>query len=222
MEHEQVEKMLTGDCLCTVLPRFGMEVSVGDHGIRASENILFPDNASIQIPAKINDSLVATTDVFAVNNPFLWTTLWHLQVLLVSGLQKLRPEDLGEGFVAEEIVGRLDPPEQGFQADTCGRNDHVNMRMEVKVSCVGMKDGGESRSSSELFVVAGEGFQDILGHPKHQGIDGSLVPPGKLPELARKGEGNQVVCTWQQFTKLFVNPLLALMVLAMGTISVAA
>jgi hypothetical protein len=98
----------------------------------------------------------------------------------------------------------------------------MNMRMVVKASCVGMKDGGESRSSSELFVVSGEGLQDILDHQKHQGIDGSLVPPGKLSELARKGEGNQVVCTWQQFTKLLVNPLLALMVLAMGTVSVAA
>jgi hypothetical protein len=85
MEHEQVEKMLAGDCLCTVLASFGMEVSVGDHGIGASKNILFPDNASIQIPAKINDGLVAIADVFAVNNPLLWTTLWHLQVLVESG-----------------------------------------------------------------------------------------------------------------------------------------
>ena len=86
MEHEQVEKMLAGDCLCTVLPRFGMEVSVGDHGIGTLQNILFTNNASIQIPAKINDGLVAIADVFAVNNPLLWTALWQLQVLVVNGL----------------------------------------------------------------------------------------------------------------------------------------
>ncbi len=78
MEHEQVEKILSGDGLCLVLPRFGMEVSLGDHGIGALQNTLFTNNASIQIPAEINDGLVAIADVFAVNNPLLWTTLWQL------------------------------------------------------------------------------------------------------------------------------------------------
>ena len=95
MEHEQVEKMLAVDCLSAVLPRFGMEVSVGNHGISATKNILFPDDASIQIPAKVNEGLIAISDVFAVNNPFWWTTLRHVQVFIVSGLQKLSLEDLG-------------------------------------------------------------------------------------------------------------------------------
>lgn len=221
MEHEQVEKMLTGDCFCTVLPGFGMEVSVGDHGIGTSKNILFPDNASIQIPTKINDGLVAIADVFAVNNPLLRTTLWHLQVLVVSGQQKLCPKDFSECLVAKEVVGRFNPPESGFQVNARCRNDHMNMGVEVKTPGMGVENGSEPCGSSELFVVFGEGFQDILDSYKHQGIDGSLVPPDKFPELARQGESNQIICAWQQFPQLLVNPLLAFMVLAMGTVSVA-
>jgi hypothetical protein len=83
--------MLTGNGLCPVFTCFGMEVSVRDHGIGTSENILFTDNASIQIPAKINDGLVAITDVFAVNNPLLWTTLWLLQFLVIMRPVKTLP-----------------------------------------------------------------------------------------------------------------------------------
>lgn len=78
MEHQQIEKVLAGDCLSTVLSGFGMEVSVGNHGIGALKNILFPDDASIQLPAKINEGLIAIADVFAVNHPLWWTTLWQL------------------------------------------------------------------------------------------------------------------------------------------------
>lgn len=87
---------------------------------------------------------------------------------------------------------------------------------------MGVQDGCESRCSPELFIVFREGLQHILYCCKHQGIDDSLVLPGKLPELAWKGDGYKEVSTGQQFAKLLVNPLLTLMVLTMGAVSVAA
>lgn len=87
--------MLAVDCFSAVFSGFGMEVSVGNHGVGATKNIFFPDDVSIQIPAKVNECRIAIADVFAVNNPFWWTTLRHVQVFVVSGLQKLGPEDLG-------------------------------------------------------------------------------------------------------------------------------
>lgn len=71
MEHEQVEKVLAGNCLHAVFSGFCMEVSVGNHGIDAIKNILLPDDTSIQVPAKINEGLIAIADVFAVNHPFI-------------------------------------------------------------------------------------------------------------------------------------------------------
>jgi len=87
---------------------------------------------------------------------------------------------------------------------------------------MGMQDSCEPCRSPEFFIVLGKGFQNILNCRKHQRVKRSLILPDKFSELVRKSEGDQVVCAWQQLVELFFNPLLAFMVLAMRTVSVAA
>jgi len=54
MEHEQVKKIFSGDCPGSVLPGFGMEIPERDMAVFALQDVLFPDDAPVQIPAKIN------------------------------------------------------------------------------------------------------------------------------------------------------------------------
>jgi len=110
MEHEQIEKIFPGDGPASVLPGFGMEIPEGDYAVFALQDILFPDDAPVQISAKINDCLVAVADVFAVNNPLFRAIFGHAQTVVNNELQDLCPEDLCQGLVAEEIPGRFDPP----------------------------------------------------------------------------------------------------------------
>lgn len=110
MEHEQIEKIFSGDGLGPVLPGFGMEIPEGDHAIFALQDILFPNDALVEISTKINDCLIAVADVFAVNNPLFRTIFGHPQVIINNGLEDLCPEDLCQSLVAEEIPGRFDPP----------------------------------------------------------------------------------------------------------------
>jgi len=86
---------------------------------------------------------------------------------------------------------------------------------------MGMQYSGKSRCSTELFVVLGKRFQDILNTGKHQGIDCCLVFPGKIPELFREGKGDQIVLGRQPLAQLILDPLPVFMVLAMGTVPVA-
>lgn len=69
MEHEQVEEVFPGDRFCPILPCLGMEIPVGDFAVCTLEDILFADNTSVKIPAKIDDSFVSAADILAVNNP---------------------------------------------------------------------------------------------------------------------------------------------------------
>ena len=85
-----------------------------------------------------------------------------------------------------------------------------------------MERGSKSGCSAEFFIVPGEGFQGNLDTVKHKGIDGFLVFPCQVPELAGKGEGDQVVFGRKSFVQLIFNPLLIFMVLAMGAASVTA
>jgi len=110
MEHEQIEKIFPCDRPASVLPGFGMEIPEGDHAVFALQDILFPDDAPVQISAKINDCLVAVADLFAVNNPLFRAIFGYAQTVVNNELQDLCPEDLRQGLVAEEIPGRFDPP----------------------------------------------------------------------------------------------------------------
>jgi len=85
-----------------------------------------------------------------------------------------------------------------------------------------MEYGGETRCPTELSVVFGEAFQEVLDSSEHQRIDCFLVFPGKVPELFGQSEGEQVVLGRQPPAQLILDPLLIFMVLAMGTVSVAA
>ena len=87
---------------------------------------------------------------------------------------------------------------------------------------MGMQYSGKSRCSTELFVVLGKRFQDILNTGKHQGIDCCLIFPGKIPELFREGKGDQIVLGRQPLAQLILDPLPVFMVLAMRAIPMAA
>jgi len=50
----------------------------------------------------------------------------------------------------------------------------------------------------------------------------SLIFPGEIPELFGEGKADQIVSSWKKLAQLILDPLLAFMVLAMGTVSVTA
>jgi hypothetical protein len=85
-----------------------------------------------------------------------------------------------------------------------------------------MKYSGEPGCSAKLFIVPGEGFQSILNTIKHQGLDNFLASPCQVPKLLGQGKGDQVVFGREALVQLIFDPLLIFMILAMGTVPVAA
>ncbi len=132
MEHEQIEEIFSRDSTCSVFPGFGMKIPEGDHTVLATENVLFLDNASVQVLSKINEGLVAVADIFTVNDPLLRTISWDLQAIVDKGLQELCPEDFCQGLMIEEIIGRFRTPQSCFHVDACPRHDDMDVRVIVK------------------------------------------------------------------------------------------
>ena len=54
MEHQQVEKIFSGDYFGLVLLCFGMKIPESDHTIFAFQDILFLNNAPVEIFAEIH------------------------------------------------------------------------------------------------------------------------------------------------------------------------
>jgi hypothetical protein len=97
----------------------------------------------------------------------------------------------------------------------------MDMGMKLESSRMRMQYSGEPGCSTELFIIPGEGFQGLLDTIKHQGIYDFLGSPCQVTKLSGKGEGNQIVFGRESLIQLIFDPLLVLVVLAMGAVSVA-
>lgn len=110
MEHEQIEKIFPGDGPDPVFSGFGMKIPERDHTVFAVQDILFADDAAIEISAKINECVIAVADVFAVNDPLFRAIIGHAQAVINNGLQNFCPEDSCQCLLAEEKPGRFGSP----------------------------------------------------------------------------------------------------------------
>jgi hypothetical protein len=101
--------------------------------------------------------------------------------------------------MAEEIFGRFNPPQSGFLVDTRAGHDNMDMRMILSGSGIGVQDCCKAGFPLKRFVIPGECFQDILHTVKHQGIDLSLMSPGKIAEFLGQGKRDEIIFGGQAF-----------------------
>ena len=105
--------------------------------------------------------------------------------------------------------------------DRGGREDHMDMGMVTQPPGVGVQHRCRPWRALELLVVLAEGMNRLPGASGHQGIDRSLMPPSQRSKLCRQGKGQQEIVRRQLLVELALNPLLALMRLAVGTAAMA-
>src|SRR3972149_6785984 len=82
---------------------------------------------------------------------------------------------------------------------------------------MGMQHGNRTGSPLQLSVILTEGAYGLPTALHHPGIEGALVAPGQCPECVRQGEGQQEIVAGHLPFELALQPLLALVLLAMGT-----
>ena len=83
---------------------------------------------------------------------------------------------------------------------------------------MGMQDRDGARHALQLFVVVTEGAYGFPATADHQIIEGALMLPGQRSEFGRQGKGQKEVIGRDSLPELTLQPLLALMMLAMGTV----
>jgi len=106
--------------------------------------VLLPDDAPVQVTAKIDKGLLAVACILAVNHPLRGAIMGNRQLVFDQSLEEFSPEHLGQGLVAEEISSGFFLPQPCLQVDACCRYDHMDVGMIIQGSGMGMEDGGES------------------------------------------------------------------------------
>ncbi len=87
---------------------------------------------------------------------------------------------------------------------------------------MGMQDRDGTGASLQLAVVLGEGFNGLPAAAGDQRIEYTLMPPCQRPQLLGQGESQQEILGGHLFIQLALQPLLTLVVLAVGTVAVTA
>jgi len=195
--------------------------------VPVGDNVLFLDDAFIKITPKINQRLVAAADRLDVDDPFFGVTARKCQFFLCHRLEQFGAKDFGERLVIEQVAGwvlaaALGAPQAFVRID--GRHRHHQMHMRVIIEAAGMgvqhRDG--AGFSLKLSVVLRKGFDRLPATTNHQVIQRALLLPGQRSELFRQREGQQKIRGGHLPLQLPLQPLLTFVLLAVGTVAMAA
>ena len=103
------------------------------------------------------------------------------------------------------------------------RNDVVDMGMVLQGSSPGVEHAEEAREiGADVLLIEGEFFDGIRGRLEQSGVTDALVLAHERAQLFGDGKGDEEVVTRQLALDLFFEPLLGLIVLAGGTVAIAA
>ena len=108
--------------------------------------------------------------------------------------QHFRPEDLGQGFVVEQIgrftVARpLGAPSLARAVNHDRRHDQMDMRVIRQLARVRMQHRDGTGGALKLLVVVAEGAHRRPGTTQQQFVEDTLVGPAQRPEFSGQGEG---------------------------------
>jgi hypothetical protein len=135
---EQRDEVRAGLGAITVLAGFAVAVTEGDLAVLASDDMLFEQDAAVEIAGQIDERLFAGVGGLTVDNTSVRVALGLGQVRVGERLQQFGTEDLRQGLVREQVGsfarGALGSPALGLGIDGAGRDDEMDVWVEVEAA----------------------------------------------------------------------------------------
>ena len=229
MLQHQPQKLRAGDGSPFPLTRLGVAIPEGHLAVFAGDDILLPDDAPVKITPQVDQRSLSATDRFAIHHPFPRMARGRRQAGGLDARQRLRPEDLGQRLVVEQIAPfafaitpRLGSPLLLRGVNRRRRHDKMDMRMEIQFARMGVQHCDSAWRAPQLLVVPAECAQGLPTATQEQIVEGLLVSKGQRAEFGGHGKGDQKVFGRHQPFHLPFQPLLALVTLAVRAVAMAA
>jgi len=207
---------------------FTVGLAVGnEHGaVLDVEDARVGDGDFENVGSQIFESGITGGDCLRVNVPVDVPELgWDLiqQFGLRHQIAELGAEDLGERFYGEEEIDSGGMPGAIGRTQRATANDVVDMGMILKSASPSMQDAEEAwEVATDVFWICGEFFDGIGRSLEQSRVTDALVLTHEGAQLLWDCEGDQKVVARQLALDLFSQPLLGLIVLAGGTVAIAA
>jgi len=143
------------------------------------------------------------------------------ELSLAQFITKLGAEDGGEGFDWDEEVFAGGAPVAGSSQPTAG-DDVVHVGVIAELAGPGMQYSDQAQLSADEPWVLSQLLEGGSGSAEEQIVDCFLIAPGNRAQLGRQGESYQEVMSGQEQVLLLSQPLIGLLILALGTVAVLA
>jgi hypothetical protein len=134
-----------------------------------------------------------------------------------------RAIDGGEGFDGDKEVGAGGAPGRAVLGEAPAWDEVVDVGVILELPTPGMEDAGEPwEISPDETLVCSESFEGERRGGEHGVVGGALMRADEGAERLRDGEGEEEVRPGKLALQVVMKPLLGFMLLALGTVPVAA
>jgi len=130
-----------------------IHISKGDVAVYTGEDIVFREDASVQIARQVFQGAQALADMGTMDDPFGGHGLWGVEPFLVQGLEKSCAKHLGQGEGIEEILCLFLFPLFSFLIDSAPGHDDMDMWVIVQAPVMSMEDCSYADMGAEVFGV---------------------------------------------------------------------
>jgi len=178
------------------------------------------------IGGKVFDAGCARSHCLAVDVPLGGPDLCRYpaeEVRCFHLIAEFGAEDPGECLHGHEEVDAGGVPFSVFAGAGASGDDVVDMGMVMELAAPGVKDAEESREiASDVLSIRGQFLDGLRGGGEQGGIGSPLIAADEASEVFRDGEGDHEVVSGQLSLDLSFEPLVGLVMLAVGAVAVAA
>src|SRR6266568_1235297 len=153
------------------------------------------------------------------------TVTKEVQLVFAEGASQpsdeLAAENAAENFDGQQETGACRDPAGMVGRQSAAGHDTVDVRMRFEGLSPGMQNGEEAGSGTEMSWICGHLEQRGCAGFKQKREQSPLVLPDQRHEGVRHAKDEVVIAYGQQFLLPLVEPLLASVDLALGTVPVA-
>ncbi len=233
MLQHQPQELRAGDGAPLPFPRLGVAIPESHLAVFTGDDIRLPDDTPVKITPQVDQRRLSAADRFAIHHPFPRMASGQRQAGGLDARQHLRPEDLGQRLMVEQIAPlafalsfpyspRLASPLPVCGVDRRRRHDEMDVGMEIQFARMGVQYRDGARRTPQLPIVLAERAQRLPSATQEQIVDRLLVGKGQRAEFGGHGEGDQKVFRRHQPFHLPFQPLLAFVMLAVRAVAMAA
>jgi len=218
---EAADKLFWCDSGGLPLALLAVLITEGDLLAIVAEDALGREGGFVDVIGQVLQCGKAGTDGHDVNDPLLAPDFSRDLAEQLGGLLESQTQTSSEtasqdlfGQQVVRIFGTY--PAQSIGSQSRAGDDVVDVQMEPKLARPGLKDAQKTQLGAEVLGVGGDILESAGTLLEEQTVEFLLVRPEQSAQLFWQSKGDQEIGNWKQFGLLQFDPVVGVLMAALG------